>query len=132
MEYRYNKTVFAPALVAELGAALGDSLDSVAVREGEVVVYLRERVPADAETLVDAVVAAHQPGASNTEKRLEARETARVTLTTTDFRELLARFDAAKDLTEVKVVLRETFVLMLKAAVAADVAAPDVLTALSE
>lgn len=94
--------------------------------------YVPDALAPEVESAIRQMIIEHDQAEKTTEQvTADVREDARVTLMTTDFRDLLARFDAAKDLAEVKAVLRETFVLMLKAAVAADVAVPDILTDLT-
>lgn len=85
-ELTYTKQVNANALCVELSAALGQAVESVAVKGDQVFVYLRDDNVRDAD--IDAVIAAHEYALPVVEQRSSLQQLAGVLINGIDFEAL--------------------------------------------
>lgn len=92
-ELTYTKQVNASVLCSELNTALGQAVESVAVKGDQVTVYLRDEDTKSTD--VDAVIAAHVYAPPVAEQRKELVGLAELLVTGIDFDALDARIDSS-------------------------------------
>lgn len=91
LELTYTKQVNASALCVELSAALGQAVESVAVKGEQIIVYLRDDNAKSAD--VDAVITAHVYAPPVAEQRTSLQSLAELLIRGIDFDTLDARID---------------------------------------